>query len=105
MLWDVVRDFFVMYIFGGFTSTHDFYGGTIGSICMVDAGPEYYNGTTGDVFLPLKTFNSDFEMVGDYITIGDWLSTTATIISLVIIVYLCCMLIKQIYNICAHVIG
>ena len=96
MLWDVIRDFFVQYVFGGLDSSDNAYSVTLGDL----GGGETFNEE-----LCFRIGLGSNGSVQRLINISDWLSTTATIISLVIIVYLCCMLIKQIYNICAHVIG
>ena len=36
MLWNIIRDWFVMYIFGGMSSRGDYYGGTLGSLNIVE---------------------------------------------------------------------
>lgn len=40
-----------------------------------------------------------------YLTLAEYLSLLASIISMVVILVLCCALIRKIYNMCAHIIG
>lgn len=81
MLWDLIRDFFVQHIFGGTTKNGTNFAGFVAFI--TNNG----NLTTYSFRLPL----------GDYsIGLGDWLSTTATIISITIIVVLCCLFVYKI---------
>lgn len=80
-LWDLVRDFFVAHVFGGYSS----------------------EGVLYDFVIDENSFTSDylFEIgnstgASHSIAMGDWLSTTATIISITIIVVLCCMFVYKI---------
>lgn len=93
MLWDLIRDFFVEYIFGGWTSN--------GIQC--DGFITYEGGFSGNTFGTSDTIFklNNFYFFDDletplYITFGDWLSTTATIIALTIIVVLCCLFVYKI---------
>ena len=98
MLWDIVRDFFVRYIFGGYTSNGDFcasYG--------MDFGNDDY---ISQLCIKTSFFNSEYLNDNNVVMcLGDYLSTIATIISMVIIVVIACLFIKKIYNMCAHIIG
>jgi len=94
MLWDVVRDFFVHYVFGGIDSAEEYFGTNLGWFTTIDYSEDLYDADTW-IFT-----------IGDYkYSLSNWLSTMATIISMIIIVVLACLFIKKIYNICAHVIG
>lgn len=81
LIWDIIRDWFVMNIWGGTTSTNDSYLTSLG------AGNVYINGVLDE---------SGFYTMQDYqiyvggahdttfsISLADWLSTTSTIIILV----------------------
>ena len=68
MLWDIIRDWFVEHVWGGITSTNQTFGGYIGSI---------NNGLTKSNNLMLKIGENS-------LSLGDWLSTTSTIIVLVL---------------------
>lgn len=100
MLWDLIRDFFVIHVFGGVTSDGTFIGGMLGSITDIDAN--YYDAmTTAHLYFPIgETFiwDNDSYVSKTFMSIGDWLSTTATIISISIIVVLCCLFIKKIVS-------
>lgn len=88
MLWDLIRDFFVMHVFGGYASNGLNYECSIGTLW-------YAEGEEGEEILSITTlFNLD--NTGYQISMGDWLSTTATIISITIIVVLCCLFIYKI---------
>lgn len=93
MLWDVIRDFFVMYIFGGCTSNSVFYGGFFGSFTILsDDGVEetfsYFPFTNSFGFKISNTVTTDYGDMLNYISVGDWLSTTFTIITLILICYM-----------------
>lgn len=49
--------------------------------------------------------NTYVSVFGQNFGIATYLSLICTIISLVVILILCCMFIKKIYNMCAHIIG
>lgn len=87
MLWDLIRDFFVQHVFGGYLSNGDFI-----NTMLSDYSNEEITWfiPTGDDIVDVTTHN------GFAITLGDWLSTTATAISITIIVVLCCMFIYKI---------
>lgn len=82
MLWDLIRDFFVQLIFGGTDSNGTMYD------CVVD-GNSYTSDFVFDMGNP--TLGSSHT-----IALGDWLSTTATMISITIIVVLCCLFVYKI---------
>lgn len=86
MLWDLIRDFFVIHVFGGVTSEMISYGGFMGS----DTEGDYWYTNT----LPVKLGQYGSNEFPN--TFGDYLSTTATIISITIIVVLCCLFIYKI---------
>lgn len=69
MLWDLIRDFFVQYIFGGTSYSGDVYTPSIGGL--------------GEIFLN----DLEFTFFGNSYNIADWLSTTATIIVMCLIIW------------------
>lgn len=96
MLWDIIRDFFVVHIFGGTDSNFGVYNPML-----------FNNDNDGDFYtntVYIKLFQ-DLDGSPLYWSVGDYLSTVATIITMVVILLLCCALIKKIYNMCAHIIG
>lgn len=93
MLWDIIRDFFVTYIFGGNASSGLFYTGFFGQFFCVDSSGsqvDTLNTATLDTYVKLDNFLiSDFDAnTYLYICVGDWLSTTFTIITLILICYM-----------------
>lgn len=79
MIWDIIRDWFVMNIWGGLASNYQSYGGFVGLFYNSSQGTD--TGLTNDTFVPVKVIAS--QSVRDYISLGDWLSTTSTIIILI----------------------
>lgn len=104
MLWNVIITFYIQYIFGGVYFSDELgryveYPGILGT-----------NFFEGSYDTDWYTSNIDFFKIvsGDnvaYLSLGNYLSIIATIITMIVIVVLCCQLIKKIYNMCAHVIG
>lgn len=91
MLWDLIRDFFVQHVFGGCDSG--------GSIFNVSGGQLYSYLQENGTYEELSTNASDYMYKvssNEYCSLSDWLSTTATIISITIIVVLCCMFVYRI---------
>lgn len=77
MLWDVIRDFFVQYVFGGYLSNGQ----------SVAAPISRYGGvasTTTNTYVEMGLNNPTGVMK---MPIGDWLSTTATIITLCLLFF------------------
>lgn len=110
MLWNVIYEFFVKYIFGGWLVIRgeaiDF-DGALGAMWSY-SGDYDSNGTAAQVGFIIHNINYvDGSSVGDdmIMSLGNYLSLIATIISMVAIVLICCALIKKIYNMCAHIIG
>lgn len=71
MLWNIIRDWFVQYIFGGVDS--------LGNTHNLPLGENLDN------FDAISTLN---------IGMGDWLSTTATIITLVLLIIMLLSLVR-----------
>ena len=89
MLWDLIRDFFVQQIFGGYDSNGVDYPLVLG--VDPNSGDEFNNFI---LCFPIG-LNGDDLARPMYIGLGDWLSTTATAISITIIVVLCCLFIYK----------
>lgn len=89
MLWDLIRDFFVQFIFGGYSSSGDYFGGLLGHIFIsgniTNTDMDAYS---SDVLTPIGNVLIEGELpdVG-WLSIGDWLSTTATIIILCLLIF------------------
>lgn len=103
MLWDVVYDFFVQYVFGGYTTE----GAYVDSVFFGNAwiGEE----TSGQIYGYDILIPSGFKLAGWedtlYLPLPNYLSLIATIISMIIIVVIACLFIKKIYNMVAHIIA
>ena len=90
-IWDLIRDFLVQYIFGGYNSQGVSYSCSVGFDAQegTSFGTEY-------TLVPL-TFQSD-DGLTLHLCIGDWLSTTTTIIIMCLIVVLFCLLVRWIFK-------
>ena len=89
MLWDLIRDFFVMHVFGGVASDEQSYSTFWGF-----AFGDYDGGYLGENIIALELKDVNGQIVS--VNFADWLSTTATIISISIIVVLCCLFVYKI---------
>lgn len=95
MLWDLIRDFFVQHVFGGVDSNGTIYNALIGRISYGEYDyDDIINGV--DVLLPINGIYYQMDSPLNGISFSDWLSTTATAISITIIVVLCCLFIYKI---------
>lgn len=102
LLFDIIRDWFVLNIFGGVASDGSEVGAFIGNVNLVnvdngmeDFGSMYSNSPFFKIFSGhfLDWFTgavSGSDNVNMFISLGDWLSTTSTII---ILVMLCAFLV------------
>lgn len=100
-LWNIIRDWFVINIWGGYTSEDILYLNTIGKILRDDAGEEdYFLGTTDDLFFKV----GQHIYVTDYISIGDWLSTTSTIIVLIALCFFFFLMVRWLFRLTSGLI-
>lgn len=83
-LWDIIRDFFVNNIFGGYNSS----GNRIYQSMGKSNGLAYY------------AHEVNIIQFGDYsVNLADWLSTTATIITLILLVAFLYLVVKYIFKV------
>lgn len=87
MLWDIIRDFIVQYITGGYTSSGEGYSCSLGTWLQDDSE---FLATTGD----LDVVNFGVYQMG----LGDWLATTITIICMCAIVFFGYWLVRWIFK-------
>lgn len=92
MLWTIIYDFYIQYIFGGYLTN---------GVGPFNA-PFFKVGANTNLYTYEITLNI-FGISG--IHLSSYLASIATLISIVAIVLICCALIKKIYNMCAHIIG
>lgn len=96
LIWDIIRDWFVMNIWGGCTAGGDFYSGHLGPFIqpVTNGGEANLNDnlTTSTQFIKVGSgllpdiwdTGADLDFSGAYyMSLGDWLSTISTIIILV----------------------
>ena len=97
-LWNLIRDFFVENIFGGFLSDGNFIENKIGGLNS-SYTTDTEMGYTGSLFYQV----SNYDWVNDsptpvYLGLGDWLSTTFTIITLILLVIVLYIFVKWIFR-------
>lgn len=81
LIWDIIRDWFVMNIWGGYTSAGVLYNCHVGNLQTYINGEndDGWLGSLNDILFHVGKFgNTDIVM-----SLSDWLSTTSTIIVLV----------------------
>lgn len=81
-LWNIIRDWFVINIFGGYASSGVYYTQNIIGQNMTYADGQYddsYISFTNDIYLNIGSKVGDSDI---WLSMADWLSTTATIIVL-----------------------
>lgn len=104
MLWDLIRDFYVMYIFGGYSSDLVNYHGYLGH--FYDSSSDYLleDNYTNAVYFNFKGYSSVEGVYFDYYSLGDYLSTIATIITLIVILLVCFHIIKKCFNVFTRIL-
>lgn len=99
-LWNLIRDFFVQNIFGGWLSNNtkvnpNFVGYIRAENSSATAG------YSADTYVHVGDILNSNGSVVSYITLGDWLSTTFTIITLVLLVFFLYIFVKWIFKLFA----
>lgn len=92
-LWNIIRDFFVQYVFGGVTSNGQSVSGNffIGNLfAFINGSPDdIYGAGTDNIIFNINGFTDpnydNLNSLSVYMSLGDYLSTTATIIVLVVL--------------------
>lgn len=107
LLWDIIRDWFVMNIFGGVSSSGLYSSPLVGRF----GNPGSYDLVYADqVFVSSPILvNSSFDGLLDdtltgYISLGDWLSTTSTIIVLIALCFFFFLMVRWLFRLTAGLI-
>lgn len=105
LLFDIIRDWFVMYIWGGWTSTGDNYFTHWGmGYLFFDNEFDSEYGLTGNDINCLKLHDIVYGLGGDnYLTysISDWLSTTSTIIVMILLCVVFGLMVRWLFRLTA----
>ena len=97
LIWDIIRDWFVQYIFGGASSNGDFYsGGMVGSFWSTGNGDA--NANLGEYYIPISGYCDSIPGQVNYIALSDWLSTTATLIVIIAVCFGLFMLVRYFFR-------
>lgn len=101
LLFDIIRDWFVMYIWGGFTSLGEPFSCSIGLLRYSDLW-EGESSNLNDVSFRISNgFNSDGSEFLTYIGLGDWLSTTSTIIVMILLCVVFGLMVRWLFRLTA----
>lgn len=92
MIWNYIRDFIVQYITGGTNSLGDTFN------CFVGANDYDNYFSTSDFYVKCGNFTGGGEEWLQYITLGDWLATTLTIICMCLIVVFAIWLVRFVFK-------
>ena len=103
-LWNIIRDWFVEYVWGGVNSQGDYFTqNIIGEVFNVqNQGAE--NVDSYDFFIKLNGFSHVSDSNIDYISFGDWLSTTSTIIVLVLMCAFLFLVVRYLFRLTSGLI-
>lgn len=101
-LWNIIRDWFVVNIFGGWTSSEVSYRFPIGHTYSADNG--FIMLDTAYTYLPIKLYSDDWETFIDNISIGDWLSTMSTIIVLIALCFFFFLMVRWLFRLTSGLI-
>lgn len=102
MLWNIIRDFFVQYVFGGIDSYGEFYNVHLGTL-VVDAY-DYPIVNGNDYFVSISGYSGLNDSVVLGISFSDWLSTTATIITLCLLVAFLFLVVRWLFKLVSGLI-
>lgn len=98
MLWNIIRDFLVQYITGGYDSNGISYSASVGRI------DSYRNGAFDEIvsnneelIYKVSTF-TDSGLCERYLNLSDWLATTITAIIMCLLVVFAVWLIRWIFK-------
>lgn len=99
MLWDIIRDFYVQYIFGGTTSTKEYFSGYMGKLYALTGGANSWDSGSGAYSVITGSLYDDRHLqVNAYMSMGDWLSTTFTVITLIVFVFILYIFLKWLFK-------
>lgn len=112
LLWDIIRDWFVQFVFGGNTSSGEEFGGSIGygwlnsGDANIEGDPLFSSGRLGVVLSGFSDSYTGYVDEANHVTsgdlvlsLGDWLSTTATIITLIALCLFLFLAVKWVFNV------
>lgn len=93
-LWRLIRDFFVENLFGGYLSSGRYISNSLGYGLSTNG---YVELNTSNSFVDVGLTKNDGTIIKG-ITFGDWLSTTFTIITLILLVIFLYIFVKWIFK-------
>ena len=99
-LYNLIRDFFVEQVWGGTLSNGYARGTGVVGKCLLSSGSTQM-AKLNDTYIASNLYhNPNGELL--YINLGDWLSTTSTIITLVIILVVISIFIRWIFKVVSN---
>ena len=103
-LWNIIRDWFVQYVWGGVSSQGDYFSTNIIGTVFNFENQSAESVNTYDYFIKLNGFNHVSDSTIDYISFGDWLSTTSTIIVLVLMCVFLFLVVRYLFRLTSGLI-
>lgn len=102
MLFTIIRDFFVQHVWGGYDSQFQPYSPFIGQFFNQDFNLDQPG--IAEIYVPVgkNLVSSLGDEVDMYISLGDWLSTTSTIITMVVILVCIAFFIRWLFKVVSN---
>lgn len=100
-LWNIIRDFFVQYFFGGFDSQGREFGSSLGAGFLDDAQGINPMDTNYFAFKFSNIWEDNSGVNVVYYSLGDWLSTTMTIITLIALSFFLFLVVRWLFKLTA----
>jgi len=101
-LWNIIRDFFVQNVFGGSLSNGSMVNiGRVGQMFGADGMVGNAGMNNFAVYIGEQKYSGSSILTATHINLGDWLSTTATIITLVLLTAVMYLMVKWIFRVFA----
>lgn len=104
MLFDIIRDFFVQHVWGGIDSNGDYFYARLGSFISGLNFETYIDLDGTNYYVPIGGIDGADDYYVQGIAFSDWLSTTSTIITLVLILICIAFFIRWIFKVCSNAI-
>lgn len=102
-LWNIIRDWFVEYVFGGTNYNGEIFSGQLGRFGYLNGEDYKYDivSNNSDIYVPLGAnfFDAGSETTLNLISFGDWLSSTATLIVLIALCLFLFLAVKWVFNV------
>ena len=103
VLWDIIRDWFVVYVWGGYTSTGTYYGLSIGKAYSTSGGNQWGLDLNSIKALDVSLDNRFVSINGHY-GLSDYLSTLSTLLVFGLMCFALYLIIRYMFRLTAGLI-